>query len=285
MTTTVLPTGMPETQGVTRPGKLKKKTRLGDKLLYIYTLLVIIWLSFPVAIMILFSFNATKGRYNGAWQGFTFKWYGRLGQYPDLKSALLTSLSLAILTTIISVLLGAGIGIALGKYAFRGVIALNLVIFAAISAPEIVLGSSLRSLFFTAGTPLGYTTILIAHVAFSLPFVAVVVRSRVLTLDPAIEEAAKDLGASAFTTFRRVTVPMIFPALLSGGLLAFVLSIDDFVVTSFTNGNVTTFPLWIWGAQKLGLPPQVDVMGTLIFAGGLVLAGLNLYLTRRKERR
>src|SRR5262249_18321206 len=98
MTTTVLPTGMPDTQGVTHPGRLKKKTRLGDKLLYAYTLLVIIWLSFPVAIMILFSFNATKGRYNGSWQGFTFKWYGRLGQYPDLKSALLTSLSLALLT-------------------------------------------------------------------------------------------------------------------------------------------------------------------------------------------
>lgn len=284
-TTTTLPTGMPESQGTTRPGKVKTKTRIGDTLLHGYTWLVIAWLIFPVIVMIVFSFNATKGRYNGAWQGFTFKWYGRLGDIPDLKTALVYSLELAVLTTVLSVLIGAGIGIALGKYAFRGVIALNLVIFAAISAPEIVLGSSLRSLFFTAGTPLGFLTILIAHVSFSLPFVAVVVRARVLTLDPSIEEAAKDLGASAFTTFRRVTMPMIFPALLSGGLLAFVLSIDDFVVTYFVNGNITTFPLWIWGAQKLGLPPQVNVMGTLIFAGGLVLVAANLYFSRRKERR
>jgi spermidine/putrescine transport system permease protein len=284
-TATTLPSGLPESQGVTRPGKLKKKTRFGDKLLHGYTWLVIAWLCVPIVVMIVFSFNATKGRYNGAWQGFTFKWYGKLGDIPLLKSALIYSIELAVLTTIISVLLGVGVGLGLGKYAFRGVIALNLVIFAAISAPEIVLGSSLRSLFFTFNTPLGFLTILIAHVAFSLPFVAVVVRARVLTLDPSIEEAAKDLGATAFTTFRRVTLPMIFPAILSGGLLAFVLSIDDFVVTYFVNGNITTFPLWIWGAQKLGLPPQVNVMGTLIFAGGLVLAGTNLYLSRRKARR
>jgi spermidine/putrescine transport system permease protein len=126
-------------------------------------------------------------------------------------------------------------------------------------------------------------TIIISHIMFSLSFVAIVVRARVLTLDPSVEEAAKDLGASAFTTFRRVTLPMIFPAVLSGALLAFVLSIDDYVVTSFTGGGVETFPLWIYGAAKLGLPPEVNVIGTLIFTGGLLLVGINLLATRRRK--
>jgi spermidine/putrescine transport system permease protein len=288
MTTTTskpLPTGLPESQGVIRPGKLKTKTRLGDKLMHAYTWLVILWLILPIAVMIVFSFNNTPGRYNTAWRGFTFKWYGRLGEIQDLRSALFYSLILAVLTMVISVALGTGIGLAMGKYKFLGLIAANLIIFAAISTPEIVLGSSLRSLFDTANFPPGFLTILIAHVSFSAPFVAVVIRARVLTIDPSIEEAAKDLGASAFATFWRVTLPMIYPAILSGGLLAFVLSIDDFVVTNFVNGRITTFPLWIWGAGKLGLPPQVNVMGTLIFAGGVLIAVLGAYFTRRRERR
>jgi spermidine/putrescine transport system permease protein len=234
--------------------------------------------------MIIFGFNNTHGRFNGAWQGFTPKWYTKLGAIPDLASALVYSLEIAVLSTILATILGSMIGIALGKYRFRGQGALNVVMFAAISAPEIVLGSSLRSLFVSSGTPFGFITILVAHVMFSLSFVAVVVRARVLTLDPAIEEAAKDLGAGAFTTLRRVTLPMIFPAITAGALLAFVLSIDDFVVTSFTNGNRITFPLWIWGAQKLGLPPQVDVMGTLIFTAGIALVVVNAVVSRRRAR-
>jgi spermidine/putrescine transport system permease protein len=127
-------------------------------------------------------------------------------------------------------------------------------------------------------------TILIAHVMFSLSFVAIVVRARVLTLDPSIEDAARDLGASSWTTFRRVTFPMIVPGILSGALLAFVLSIDDYVVTSFTSGNVTTFPLWIYGVSKLGLPPQADVMGTMIFVAGLLIAGTNAVVSARRSR-
>lgn len=285
MTTATLPAGVPETQGVTRPGRVKTKTRFGDKLLHFYTWLIIAWLTAPILVMILFSFNDTKGRYNTTFRGLTLKWYGhRLFDWPDLTSSLVYSLTLAMLTMVISVVLGAFMGIALGKFRFRGVALLNLVLFAAISVPEIVQGSSLRSLFFTLNTGQGYWTILIAHVAFSLPFVVIVVRARVLTLDPSIEEAAKDLGASPLTTLWRVTLPMIFPAVLSGGLLAFVLSIDDFVVTSFTNGNITTFPLWIWGTGKLGMPPQVNVMGTLIFAAGVILAVLNAVINRRRDK-
>jgi spermidine/putrescine transport system permease protein len=258
--------------------------RLGDRLLYGYTWMVIIWLCLPIGVMILFGFNNPKGRYNQTWDGFTVKWYGRLFEIQDLTSALLTSLALAVLCTIISATLGTMIGLALGKYRFRGHGVANLVMFATISSPEIIMGASLLSFFVTLNVPKGFLTILIAHVMFSLSFVAVIVRSRVLTLDPFIEEAARDLGAGAWTTFRMVTLPMIFPGVLAGGLLAFALSVDDFVVTSFVNGSTNTFPLWIWGATRVGLPPQVNVMGTLIFVAGVALAVVNALLSRRRPQ-
>jgi spermidine/putrescine transport system permease protein len=265
----------------------RPRRRIGDGLLYGYTWLVILWLMSPIAVMIVFSFNDTKGRYNTTWAGFTTKWYSlsALRQFPELVDGVQNSILIAVIATLGSVALGTGIGIALGKYRFRGAGGLNMVMFAAISAPELVLGASLLSLFVTLGTGFGLYTILIAHIMFSLSFVAVVVRARVLTLDPSMEEAAKDLGASAWTTFWRVTFPIIFPAILSGGLLAFVLSIDDYVVTSFTNGQVQTFPLWIYGTSKLGMPPQVNVVGTLIFALGILVALINVIASRRRERR
>jgi spermidine/putrescine transport system permease protein len=265
----------------------RPRRRVGDVLLHAYTWLVILWLMAPIAVIIIFSFNNPTGRYNTNWVGFTTKYYSwaKLSEIPDLRDGVINSIAIAVIATLGSVVLGTGIGIALGKYRFRGSGSLNLVMFAAISAPEIVLGAALLSFFVTLGTGFGYPTIIIAHIMFSLSFVAVVVRARVLTLDPSMEEAAKDLGASAWTTFWRVTFPIIFPAILSGGLLAFVLSIDDFVVTSFTNGSVQTFPLWIYGSSKLGMPPQVNVVGTLIFALGIVVAVANVVMSRRREKR
>jgi spermidine/putrescine transport system permease protein len=263
----------------------RPRRRIGDVLLHGYTWLVILWLSLPIWVMIVFSFNNPKGRYNTTWVGFTTKfWSTQLFAYQDLTNALVASLWIAVVSTIITTILGTMIGIALGKYRFRGQGSFNLLLFAVISAPEIVLGAALLSLFTTINTGLGYITILIAHVMFSLAFVAIVVRARVLTLDPSIEDAARDLGASSWTTFRRVTFPMIFPGILSGALLAFVLSIDDYVVTSFTSGNVVTFPLWIYGVSKLGLPPQADVMGTIIFALGLLIALTNGIVSKRRAR-
>jgi spermidine/putrescine transport system permease protein len=246
--------------------------------------MIVVWLCLPIAVMILFSFNNPKGRYNQTWDGFTLKWYGRVFGIPELTDALVTSLVIAVLCMVISCVLGTLIGLALGKYRFRGAGASNVVMFAAISSPEIVMGASLLSLFITLRVPLGFVTILVSHVMFSLSFVAVVVRSRVLTLDRYIEEAARDLGAGPWTTFRLVTLPMIFPAIMAGGLLAFALSVDDFVITSFNSGGTTTFPLYIWGATKVGLPPQVNVMGTLIFCFGLLIAGVNALVARRRAR-
>jgi spermidine/putrescine transport system permease protein len=264
------------------PAGRRPRRLLRGRLLTIYTWLIIIWLCLPIGVMILFGFNNTHGRYNNSWQGFTFKWYGRLFQIQDLTSAMRNSLVIALLTMLIAGAIGTMVGLALGRYRFRGAGATNLVMFAAISSPEIVMGASLLSLFVTLNVPLGFVTILISHVMFSVSFVAVTVRARVMTLDPALEEAARDLGAGTWATFRYVTFPMIFPGVLAGALLAFALSIDDFVITSFNAGGTMTFPLWIWGATKVGLPPQVNVMGTLIFAGGVVLAIATAVAGRRR---
>jgi spermidine/putrescine transport system permease protein len=239
-------------------------------------------LAFPIGIMIAFGFNDTPGRYNYTWHGFTLRWYTQLGQYPELTKALEYSLVIAVLTMLIAGALGTLVGLALGRYRFRGQGVTNLIMFATISSPELVMGASLLSFFVTIDLGPGFLTILIAHVMFSISFVAMVVRARVLTLDRHTEEAARDLGANAWTTFWLVTFPMIFPGVIAGALLAFALSIDDFVITNFTSGHVETFPLWIWGATRIGLPPQVNVMGTLIFAGGIVIAVITSVLSRRR---
>jgi spermidine/putrescine transport system permease protein len=254
------------------PPEVKPARRRPGRLLHLYTWLVIAWLVLPILVMIAFGFNDAKGRYNQNWEGFTVKWYGQLFALDDLTLALVYSLVIAVVSSLVSGALGTGIGYALGRYRFRGSGTLNLIMFATISSPELIMGTSLLTLFVSLGVGLGAVTITIAHVMFSVSFVAVVVRARVLTLDRSIEEAAADLGASGWTTFWKVTFPIILPAVFSGVLLAFALSIDDFVVTNFTAGNTQTFPLWIWGATRMGLPPQVNVMGTLIFAAGAMVA-------------
>jgi spermidine/putrescine transport system permease protein len=270
----------------TRPKPARRRRRFGgNSFLHLFTWAVIVWLLLPIFVMIGFGFNNPKGRYNQTWDGFTFKWYGKLFEIPELTSALITSLVIAVVATILSTVLGTGIGYALGRYRFRGAGGLNLIMFATISSPELVMGASLLSLFVSLGVGLGAVTITIAHVMFSLSFVAIVVRARVLTLDRSIEEAAADLGATPWTTFWKVTFPIILPAVFAGILLAFALSIDDFVVTNFTAGTTVTFPLWIWGSTRVGLPPQVNVMGTLIFAFGVLIAlSMNLASRRRANR-
>jgi spermidine/putrescine transport system permease protein len=257
----------------------------GQSVLFTYTWVIIAWLALPIFVMIAFGFNNPKGRYNQTWDGFTFKWYGKLFEIPELTSALITSLVIAVVATILSTVLGTGIGYALGRYRFRGSGTLNLIMFATTSSPELVMGASLLSFFVSLGVGLGAVTITIAHVMFSLSFVAIVVRARVLTLDRSIEEAAADLGATPWTTFWKVTFPIILPAVFSGVLLAFALSIDDFVVTNFTAGTTVTFPLWIWGSTRVGLPPQVNVMGTLIFAFGVLVALAMTLGSRRRSKR
>jgi spermidine/putrescine transport system permease protein len=201
----------------------------------------------------------------------------------ELTKALVISVLVVLVTMVVAGALGTGIGYALGRYSFRGAGSLNLIMFATISSPELVMGASLLTLFVSLGVGLGVVTITIAHIMFSISFVAAVVRARVLTLDRSLEEAAADLGATPWTTFWRVTFPLILPAVFAGMLLAFALSIDDFVVTNFTAGTTVTFPLWIWGSTRVGIPPQVNVMGTLIFLAGVLIAVVSSVRGRRRS--
>ncbi|MDI6100870.1 ABC transporter permease [Actinoplanes sp. NEAU-A12] len=263
---------------------MRGRFRLGGaQVMHAYTWLLIGWLVVPISVMILFGFNDPSGRYNQTWQGFTLKWYGEVFALEALTDALVMSLIIAVLTALIAGALGTGIGYALGRFRFRGSGGLNLLMFAAISSPELVMGSSLLSMFVSVGISPGPVTITIAHVMFSVSFVAIVVRARVMTLDRSLEEAAADLGASGWTTFWKVIFPILLPAIFSGVMLAFALSIDDFVITNFTGGTTQTFPMWIWGATRVGLPPQVNVMGTMIFVGGVLIAVIsNIRAGRRR---
>ncbi|HEU5023933.1 MAG TPA: ABC transporter permease [Spirillospora sp.] len=265
-----------------RPAPPRRRRRISG--LHLYTLLLIAWLILPIAIMIMFGFNDTHSKQNFQWQGFTFKWYVHLFDKEDLTTAVVNSLTIALFSTVITTVIGTFAGIALGRYRFRGKGVTNLVLFMAISCPEIVMGASLLSMFVTFNLPRGYLTILLAHVMFSIAFVAVTVRARVVGLDPAVEEAAQDLGAGPWTRFRLVTLPMIMPGVVAGALLAFVLSIDDFVITNFTSGSTITFPLWIYGSTRTGTPPQVNVMGTIIFAVGVVIAVVSARRSIRASR-
>ncbi|MEU6719998.1 ABC transporter permease [Nonomuraea sp. NPDC046802] len=258
------------------------RSRLGDRLLHGYTWLIIIWLSSPIAVMILFGFNDKQSKSNTSWQGFTLKWYAQLFEISDLTVALRNSLLIAVISTVVTVVIGTMLGLALGRHRFRGKGTTNFLVFAAISTPELVMGASLLSLFVSGNVPRATATIIISHVLFSLAFVVVTVRARIVTLDPSLEEAARDLGATAWGTFRQVTLPSIMPGVMAGAMLSFALSIDDYVVTSFVNGSTVTFPLWIVGAVKTGIPAQVNVMGTLIFGIGVVIAVVNAVAVRRR---
>lgn len=248
-----------------------------------YTALVLAYLFLPIAVMIAFGFNKTTSKFNFTWQGFTLDWYRNLFNIPDLTAALRNSLLIAVLSTAIATVLGTMIGMALARSRFRGKRAVDFLLFANIAAPEIVLGAALLSLFITLGVPRGFVTILIAHVMFNISYVAVTVRARLAGFDESVVEAARDLGAGPWTAFRIVTLPIIYPGVLAGALLAFALSIDDYIITSFNSGQTLTFPLWVFGASRVGVPPQVNVMGTLIFAAGLTAALINVIALRRSR--
>jgi spermidine/putrescine transport system permease protein len=275
-----LPRETPLTEPAPRPPRKRRWTRF---ILPAYSGLVMFYLVAPILVVILYSFNDSGfKKVSFKWLGFTTEWYKRLFAIPDLTNALKNSLLVATVSTLIATVLGTLMALALVRYQFRGKRATDMVLFMAISAPEVVLGASLLSLFITFGVPRGLFTIILAHVMFNIAFVTVTVRARLIGFDRSLEEAAQDLGATPWVTFRRVTLPIILPGIIAGALLAFALSIDDFVITNFNAGATQTFPLWVYGAVKVGIPPQVFVMGTLIFLGGVVIAIGTVVLQRRK---
>jgi spermidine/putrescine transport system permease protein len=249
-----------------------------------YSILFFAYLMLPIAVVIAFSFNGPKGRFNYTWEHFTISNWTHWNAIPGIQSALELSLEIALVASLLSTALGTMVALALVRYGFRGRGTTNFVVFLPLATPEIVLGASLLTLFLNRSVPLGFWTILIAHVMFCVSFAVVTVKARLVSFDRHLEEAAMDLGANEWTTFRKVTLPLIAPAILASLLLCFAISIDDFVVTYFVAGTRTTFPIFVWGAARVATPPQINVIGTAIFGIAVTMMLINVFVQNRRAK-
>jgi spermidine/putrescine transport system permease protein len=250
-----------------------------------YSILFFLYLLLPIAVVVVFSFNNPVGNFNYVWQGFTWNNWLHWNGVPGIQSAIVLSLEIGLIASLVATALGTMIALALVRYNFRARSTTNILIFLPLSTPEIVLGTSLLTLFlhFTF-VPFGFWTILIAHVMFCISFAVVTVKARLIGFDRHLEEAAMDLGANEWTTFQKVTLPLITPAILAAFLLCFAISIDDFVVTYFNAGSSVTFPIFVWGAARIGAPAQVNVIGTAIFVIAVTLALANVVIQMRRDK-
>jgi spermidine/putrescine transport system permease protein len=248
-----------------------------DHVILIIGLLVLLYMFVPVFVIILMSFNDPASRNSYSFDGFTLdNWRDICAPY-QMCSSLTTSLEIGVLATLGATALGTLMAFAMVRHRFRGRAAANLFVFLPMATPEIVMGSSLLALFVSAGAAgiLGFWTILIAHILFCLSFVVVTVKARLAGLDPRLEEAAADLYATEWQTFWRVSFPLVLPGIVAAALLSFSLSFDDFIITNLNAGQETTFPMFVWGAAQKGIPPQINVVGTIMFvvALGAVVVG------------
>jgi len=280
-------TSVPTAPSGSQPTARQVATRFVDTwLLIVYALLAVVYLLTPVALIILFSFNDPAGRSNFTWQGFTLKYWLNPFGVNGLPEAVGLSLVIAFLSTTVATALGTLVAIALERYRFKGRGAVNSLIFLPMATPEIIMGASLLPLFVSIGAPpffpLNFATILIAHIMFNISFVVVTVRARLAGFPRHLEEAAADLYANEWQTFWRVTFPLILPGVIAAALLAFSLSIDDFVITNFSAGKTQTFPMYIYAKYRIGIPVQVNVIGTVIF---LVAVGAVVLTTVSGRRR
>ena len=252
--------------------------------LTVYSLLFFGYLLLPIGVVAAFSFNHPKGRFNYTWEGFTFSNWTHWNAIPGIQGAVELSLEIALIASILATALGTLMALALVRYGFRGRGTTNFIVFLPLSTPEIVLGASLLTLFLNFSTPLGFWTILIAHVMFCVSFAVVTVKARLVGFDRHLEEAAMDLGANEWTTFRKVTMPLIAPAILAALLLCFAISVDDFVVTYFVAGSRVTFPIFVWGAARVATPPQINVIGIAFFVIAVTMMLGNVVLQSRRAQ-
>lgn len=254
-------------------------------LLALVAFLVLVYLLLPNVVVVIFSFNKPNGRYNYEWARFSLDaWLNPCGP-PGLCQSLGLSLQVGLIASLVATVLGTMIAFALGRHRFRGRSATNLLIFMPMATPEVVMGSSLLTLFIAMGIPTGRTTILIAHILFCLSFVVVAVKARVASLDPRLEQAAADLYANELQTFTRVTLPLVAPGIAAGGLLAFSLSFDDYIITNFNaSPSSITFPMYVWGAAQRGTPVQINVIGTVMFLAALVLVAVGQLISNRRAK-
>jgi spermidine/putrescine transport system permease protein len=256
--------------------------------LKIYTGFAIAYVLIPIAVIAVFSFaDASENRDRLSFainNGFTLKYWEHAFSVPDLNQALMTSFKLAALATAASTVIGTMMAIALVRYRFFGRRASNLLIVLPMATPEVVMGASLLSLFLIYSVSLGFTSLLIAHIMFTISFVVVVVRSRLIGFDRSVEDAAADLGATPIQTFRYVTLPLLAPGILGAALLAFALSVDDFIVSDFNKGTTETFPIYVFGAHLRGIPVQVNVLATMLFVVTVIAISFVLWQQRRSAR-
>jgi len=246
--------------------------------------LVLGYLFLPIFVIVAYSFNSPAGKFNFVWKGFSVAAWLDPFRYPALVDAMRLSIFVAALSTLLATVLGTMIALALSRYRFRGAGGVGLLLVVPLATPEVVLGSSLLSLFLTLNVPTGFATIVIAHVMFSVSYVAFTVRARLRGFDWSLEEAAMDLGAGPWRVFRTVTLPLITPGIVAAAMLAFALSLDDFVITLFNSGNDVTYPLYVYGARRAAFPPQINVLASAILGLSLAVLGVNAWWQRRGMR-
>ncbi|GAA2476267.1 ABC transporter permease [Terrabacter carboxydivorans] len=258
---------------------------LRRNLVIIIGVLVMLYILLPNLVVIAYSFNKPAGRYNYEWTQFSLDAWTNPCGVPGVCQSVGLSLQIGLIASLTAAVLGTMVAFALGRYKFRGRAGTNLLIFLPMATPEVVMGSSLLTLFIAMGIPTGRTTILIAHIMFCLSFVVVTVKARVASLDPRLEQAAADLYANEVQTFLKVTLPLVAPGIAAGTLLAFSLSFDDYIITNFNaSPESVTFPMYVWGAAQRGTPVQINVIGTVMFLGALVIVLAGQLLGRRRNR-
>lgn len=280
-------TSVPPTRQATPPAKRPRKgpiTWVREHIIAIVAALVFVYMLLPNAIVILFSFNKPAGRFNYQWVTFSFDAWLHPCAPPGMCTAVGLSLKIGLLATLVATILGTMIAFSLARYRFRGRAATNLLIFMPMATPEVVMGSSLLTLFVNMAFPLGTTTILIAHIMFSISFVVVTVKARIAGLDPRLEQAAMDLYANERQTFMKITLPLVAPGIAAGALLAFSLSFDDYIITNFNaSSSSITFPMFVWGAASKGTPVQINVIGTVMFLISFLIVGLGQFIAWRRR--
>jgi spermidine/putrescine transport system permease protein len=249
-----------------------------------YAIMVLAYLFLPIFIIILYSFNKPAGKFNFVWKAFSLDAWRNPFAYEALYESMKLSLRVAAFSTLVATVFGTLIALALTRYKFRGSGAVNLLLVLPLTTPEVVLGSSLLSLFLDFNVRSGFSTIVIAHIMFSVSYVALTVRARIRGFDWTLEEAAMDLGAEPFRVFIKVTLPIIAPGIVAASMLAFALSLDDFIITLFNAGNRVTYPLYVYGARRAAFPPQINVLATAILLLSLLALGATVLWQQRTLR-
>ena len=252
-------------------------------LIRIYSGLAFIYLFIPVAYTFAFSFN-NAGKSNLVWQGFTLdNWKNPCGA-PQVCESVANSLKIGVLSTVVATILGTMIAFAIGRHKFKGRTTTNLLMFLPMATPEVVLGASLLAMFLNLRINPGFWTIVIAHVMFCISFVVVTVKARIASLDPKLEQAAMDLYANERETFRYVTLPLVMPGIAGAALLAFSLSFDDFIITNFNSGVVSTFPKFVYVSAARGIPAQANVIGSAMFFIALIIVIVGQVVSRQRKK-